>query len=55
MTKPRPPGRPPRSKKASNERITIRATKAERQLWERAAGDVVLSEWLRTLANNASG
>lgn len=52
--KPRPVGRPPRAAKASLERITIRATKTERRRWERLAGKLSLSEWMRALANEAA-
>lgn len=50
----RRPGRPPRATKPSLERIEIRVTAAERRAWERAAGKQTLSDWLRTLANNAA-
>jgi hypothetical protein len=50
----RKPGRPPRAGKVARERIEIRATTAERRAWERAAGDVPLSMWLRDAANAAT-
>ena len=53
MTKPKP-GRPYRSGSLADERITVRATKVERNAWESAAGDMPLSEWLRGLANAAT-
>ena len=50
MSGNRKPGRPPRSTKSANERITIRATKAERRDWERCARnrDMTLSQWIRS-------
>lgn len=45
------PGRPLRSNKPSLERIEIRITTAERKAWEKAAGDLTLSEWIRQRCN----
>lgn len=39
-------GRPPRANGATK-RIELRLTAAEREAWERAAGDRSLSEWIR--------
>lgn len=55
MTSKPKPGRPYRSGQPADERITVRATKAERAAWEDTAGDLALSEWLRGLANAATG
>lgn len=35
--------------------VTVRATATEREAWERAAGDLSLSEWARALLNKAAG
>lgn len=51
MTPKRKPGRPPRADKAAEERIEVRLTADERRSWERAAGDVSLSEWIRARCN----
>jgi hypothetical protein len=50
----RGPGRPPRAGVRSGSRIEIRVTAAERRAWTRAAGKQTLSDWLRTLANEAA-
>jgi hypothetical protein len=47
-------GRPPRSSKASGERVEVRLTAAERKAWVRAAGDLSLSDWIRGLCNDAA-
>lgn len=47
----RKPGRPPRSKSASDRRISIRVTEKEFKLWTKCAGELPLGEWLRRLAN----
>jgi hypothetical protein len=47
-------GRPPRSSKAATERVELRLTTAERKAWERAAGDLSLSDWIRDLCNAAA-
>lgn len=54
MTQARRPGRPPRSSVPATDRLEMRITPAEREAWERAAGDLSLSEWLRGLANRAA-
>jgi len=33
--------------------VRLRVTSAERAAWERAAGDLTLSAWIRKLANGA--
>ena len=45
------PGRPPRSSKAADIRITLRLTKAEHAAWSKAAGDLPLGEWIRQLVS----
>lgn len=46
-------GRPLRGK-APGRPLAIRVTDEERALWERAAGDEPLSDWLRAVANRAA-
>jgi hypothetical protein len=44
-------GRPPRGKDGGV--VKIRVTVAERKAWERAAGKLSLSEWIRERCNAA--
>jgi hypothetical protein len=48
-------GRPRRAGKVADDRITIRATAAERRAWERAAGEQNLSDWIRAQCNAKAG
>ena len=47
-------GRPPRADKAATERLDIRITAAERAAWIRVARGRPLSDWVRSLANDAA-
>ena len=47
-------GRPPRADRAATEVVTLRATRDEVRAWDRAAGKLSRSEWLRGLANRAA-
>lgn len=52
--KVRKPGRPPRAGKTATERFEMRVTVDEIRAWTKAAGEQTLSDWLRTLANQAA-
>ena len=56
LADPEPPrlGRRPRADEPATERIELRATASERASWERRAGSLPLSEWIRGQLNAAA-
>lgn len=48
-------GRPRRATRVADELVAVRLTKAERRAWEKAAGELSLSEWIRETCNAKAG